>query len=58
MTYINVYFDGVLKCGAYIQNAMVSVHKDYTMRQITKSIKEAGYTMFKLDGMRKLVKLG
>lgn len=52
---IKVYFDGQLECGAYIKNAMVILPEDYTMNQLVKAIKEAGYISFMTDTMKKAV---
>ena len=57
MKYTAIYFDGELKTGAYVQNAMVEVPEDYTMAYLIREIKEQGYISFKLDGMRRLVKV-
>lgn len=52
-----MYFDGQTENGSYIQNAMIIVPEDETMNQIVTAIKEQGYSYFKLDSMRKLVKI-
>ena len=54
---IEVYFNGELECGAFIQNAMVVVNEDYTMLQLVMAIKEAGYKSFMTRTMRRLVKI-
>lgn len=36
---INVYFNGVLECGAYIQGDNVEVPENYTMLQLVTAIK-------------------
>lgn len=54
---MKVYFNGNLECGAYIQNAVVIVPEDYTMRQMVSAIKSAGYTTFKLPSMKRLVRV-
>lgn len=51
-----VYFDGVLDCGAYIQNAMVVLPEDCGMAQLVREIKNLGFVSFKLDSMKRLVK--
>lgn len=54
-----IYFDGefALECGgsAYIQGSEVFVPEEPTMNQIVTAIKNAGYTHFRLPGMRTLV---
>lgn len=57
MKYTKVYFDGQLESGAFIKNAMVTVPKDYSMNQLVKAIKEAGYISFMTQTMRTLVKI-
>ena len=52
-----VYFNGVTEMGCYIQNAMVVLPEDYTMSQLVNAIKEAGYKMFMLDTMKRLVEV-
>ena len=47
-----VVFNGVLNCGAFIYGASVIVPEDYTMLEIVKAIKEAGYKEFMLPSMR------
>lgn len=49
-----VFFNGVLNCGAFIYGASVIVPEDYTMLEIVKAIKAAGYKAFMLPGMRRL----
>lgn len=41
--------------GCCIQNAMVVVSEDYTMNQMVKAIKEAGYKAFMLNTMKRFV---
>lgn len=52
-----VYFNGVLKCGAYVQDACVIVSCDCTMNELVKAIKEAGYTQFMTGGMSRLAEV-
>ena len=52
-----VFFNGVLNCGAFIYGASVTVREDYTMSEIVKAIKAAGYKEFMLDGMKRLAKV-
>ena len=52
-----VFFNGVLNCGAFIYGASVTVREDYTMTEIVKSIKDAGYKEFMLEGMKRLAKV-
>lgn len=56
-----LYFDGLLtlECGgaSYIQGASVFVPEDYTMNQAVTAIKEAGYESFRLESMKRLVKI-
>lgn len=52
-----VYFDGILEMGSSIKDAMVVVSDDWTMTELTKAIKEAGYTMFKTNTMKRYAKL-
>lgn len=52
-----IYFDGQLKSGAYIQNAMITVSEDAGMNEIVTAIRELGYESFKLETMKKLVKI-
>lgn len=54
---IKVYFDGQLECGAYVQNACVILHEDYTMRQFVNAVKEAGYVSFMTRNMKRLVEI-
>ena len=54
---IKVYFNGTTESGCYIQNAMVVLHEDYTMNQLVKAIKEAGYINFMLPTMKRLVEV-
>ena len=49
-----VFFNGVLNCGAFIYGASVIVPEDPTMLEIVKAIKAAGYKAFMLPGMRRL----
>lgn len=55
MKTMKVYFNGNLECGAFIQNAVVEVPEDYTMRQMVEAIKHAGYISFKLPSMKRSV---
>ena len=48
-----VFFNGVLNCGAVIYGASVIVPEDYTMLEIVKAIKAAGYKAFIMPGMRR-----
>lgn len=57
MKYTKVYFDGQLKSGAFIKSAMVTVPEDYSMNQLVKAIKEAGYISFMTQTMKVLVKI-
>lgn len=52
-----IYFDGQTEMGCYIRNAMVVLPEDYTMNQLIKAIKEAGYTKFMLPTMKRLVEV-
>lgn len=53
-----VYFDGETdKYGAYVQGASVTVSDDYTMTELVKAIKAAGYTTFMTAEMRRLAKV-
>ena len=52
-----IYFNGELKCGAFVYGAMVEVSEDYTMTEIVKAIDEAGYKTFMLEGMRRLARV-
>lgn len=53
-----VYFNGETKeNGAYIQNAMVVVSEEYTMTELVKAIKEAGYRTFMLQNMNRLARV-
>ena len=53
-----IYFCGETdKYGAYVQGASVTVSDDYTMTELVRAIKNAGYATFMLDGMRKLAKV-
>lgn len=51
-----VYFDGE-KYGAYVQGASVTVSDDYTMTELVKAIKAAGYATFMTETMRRLAKV-
>lgn len=57
MKEIKVYFDGITEMGCIIKNAMVVVPEDYTMNQMVNAIKDARYKMFKLDTMKRFVKV-
>jgi hypothetical protein len=57
MKEVRIYFDGQRESGAYIQGAMVVLQEDYTMNQLVKAIKEAGYISFALETMRTLVRI-
>ena len=53
-----VYFDGETdKYGAYVQGACVWVSDDYTMTELVKAIKAAGYATFMTVTMRRLAKV-
>ena len=53
-----VYFDGETdKYGAYVQGACVTVSDDYTMTELVKAIKAAGYATFMTETMRRLAKV-
>lgn len=53
-----VYFDGETEIyGCYVQGACVTVSDDYTMIELVKAIKNAGYKAFMIDGMRRLAKV-
>ena len=52
-----VFFNGVLNCGAFIYGASVIVPEDYTMLEIVNAIKEAGYKEFMLPSMRRLARV-
>lgn len=53
-----VYFDGETdKYGAYVQGASVTVSDDYTMTELVKAIKAAGYATFMTETMRRLAKV-
>ena len=52
-----IYFDGVTEMGCVIKNAMVVLPEDYTMNQMVKAIKEAGYKMFMLNTMKRFVEV-
>ena len=52
-----VFFNGVLNCGAFIYGASVIVPEDYTRLEIVKAIKDAGYKEFMLPGMRRLAEV-
>ena len=54
---VEVIFDGVLQCGAYIQGAKVEVGEDYGMAELVRAIKAAGYISFMLPSMRRLAKV-
>jgi hypothetical protein len=57
MKTMKICFDGTLECGALIQNAVVEVPEDYTMRNMVEAVKEAGYSSFKLPSMKKFVSI-
>lgn len=53
-----VYFDGETdKYGAYVQGACVWVSDDYTMTELVRAIKSAGYATFMTGNMRRLAKV-
>ena len=53
-----VYFDGVTdKYGAYVQGACVTVSDDYTMTELVRAIKAAGYKAFMTSNMSRLAKV-
>ena len=54
---MKIYFNGELKSGAYIQNAMIIVGEDAGMNEIVKAIKELNFITFQLPTMKKLVKI-
>ena len=57
MKTMKICFDGTLECGALIQNAVVEVPEDYTMRNMVEAVKVAGYSSFKLPSMKKFVSI-
>ena len=57
MKKVNVYFDGELESGVYVQNAMVVLNEDWTMSQVVRAIKESGYKSFMLRTMKRLVRI-
>lgn len=54
---IRVYFTGITNMGSCIQGAYVWVTEDYTMNQLVTAIKEAGYTHFCTNTMRRFAKV-
>lgn len=54
MKTIEVYFNGVLECGAFIYGAKVTVPEDYTMIELVTAIKNAGYKRFMTNTMKRL----
>lgn len=54
---IKVYFDGETKHGAYVKDACVEVSEDYTMVEIVRAIKDAGYKTFMFGEMRSLARV-
>lgn len=52
-----IYFDGETIYGAYLQGACVTVSDDYTMVELVRAIKNAGYVTFMTDEMRILAKI-
>lgn len=55
---IKVYFYGETdKDGTYVQGASVTVSDDYTMLELVKAIKAAGYATFMIAEMRGLAKV-
>lgn len=53
-----IYFIGETeKYGEYVQGACVTVSDDYTMTELVRAIKNAGYSTFMVDGMRRLAKV-
>lgn len=52
-----VYFTGITEMGCCIKNACVIVNEDYTMNQLVLAMKNAGYTMFMLQSMKRFVKI-
>mgnify|MGYP007070091624 CR=1 FL=1 len=57
MKMTRIYFTGITEMGCCIQNAMVVIPEDYTMNQMAKAIKTAGYKMFMLSTMKKFVEI-
>lgn len=54
---MKVYFNGQTKNGSFIYDAMVTVPEDYTMNQLVKAIRNAGYISFMTATMKRLVKI-
>lgn len=52
-----VYFDGQLRCGAYVKNASVLLPDDYTMRQLVTAIARKGFESFMTSTMHRLVEI-
>ena len=56
-----VYFNGEISLSSgsssYIQGAKVTIKEDFTMNQLVKEIKEAGYISFMLPTMKRLVRI-
>ena len=56
MKKIKVQFYGItaMGCGCY---ASVIVPEDYTMNQLVQAIKNAGYTAFRTETMKRIVEI-
>ena len=56
-----VYFNGEISLSSgsssYIRGAKVTIQEDFTMNQLVKEIKEAGYISFMLPTMKRLVRI-
>ena len=52
-----VYFDGITEMGSCIKCACMELPEDYTMTQVVAEVKRLGYQMFKLDTMKRFVKV-
>lgn len=56
MKTLNIQATTEMGCTVY---ASIRVHEDYTMNEVVRTVKENGYTSFRLvDTMRKMVKVG
>lgn len=55
METIILYFNGVRGNGAYVQNAMIEIRKDYTMLELVEAMTRNDYKAFQLPSMKKLV---